>query len=130
MCLSVSVSINVSVIFVSTDRTLAKIKNVKNDIYRFLHLSNCVIVKIVLHDLDVLFEDQRFESRRFHGGECPFKCNDCEYYCTRSSSLPSFKLTHSSKRPFKCDECEFKCEGDICTKTNSQLTRHKRADHL
>ena len=48
-----------------------------------------------------------------------------------SSSLARHELTYSSNRPFKCVECEFKCvEGDVCSTTNCQPTRRKRARHL
>ena len=57
-CLCVCVTI------VHTDQTLAKIKNVKNDVCRISHLpSNGIIAKIVLCDHDLLFESQRLESR-------------------------------------------------------------------
>ena len=46
-----------------------------------------------------------------------------------SSFLAKHMLTHISKHPFLM--CVFKCdEGDICSKTNRQLARHKRARHL
>ena len=120
-----------SVTFRITGLILAKIKNVKKDVCRFWHLSsNWVIAKIVLCDLDLLFEGQWFELRPSHSGKRPYKCEECDYCCTQSS-LTSHKLTHSNKRPFKCDEYRFRCyEGDFWSKTNRQLTRHKHACHL
>ena len=111
---------------------LEKIKSVK---ITFVDFDIChrlaKIAKIVLCDHDLLLEGQRFEWRPSHSGERPFRFDECKYCCTRSSSIARYKLTHSSKCPFKCDECEFQCdEGDICSKTNRQLTRHKRARHL
>ena len=46
-----------SVKIVRTGHTLAKIKNVKNDDSRFIHLPfNCAIVKIAFLDLDLFLE--------------------------------------------------------------------------
>ena len=100
---SVCVSVYLPVTIACTGHTLAKIKNVKNYICIFWNLpSNGIIAKIVLRGLDLLCEDQRFELRPFHSGKRPYKCNDCKYCCTPSSSLASHKLNHSSKCPFKC----------------------------
>ena len=38
--------------------------------------------KIVLHDLDLLFEGQRIESRLSNSSDRPCECDECEYYCT------------------------------------------------
>ena len=58
-CVCVGVSLCVTI--VHTGHTLAKIKNVKNA-SRFSHLpSKSVIAKIVLSDLDLLFEDTHFK---------------------------------------------------------------------
>ena len=66
----------------------------------------------------------------FHSGDRPYRCDECEYYCTQSSALARYKLKNSSIRLFKCDECKFKCdEGDSYSKSNRKLTRHKRARH-
>ena len=58
---------------------------------------------LILCDLDLHFEGQRFKSR------------------------PS----RSEERPFKCGECMFRCdEGNICSKTICQLTCYKHVCHL
>ena len=55
--ITMGLSISVCVCyFVHTSHTLAKIKNVKNEVGTFLHLpANGIIVKIVLCDLDLHF---------------------------------------------------------------------------
>ena len=59
LCLSVFVCVTI----VTTGHTLEKIKNVKNDVCRLWHLpSNGVIAKIVLHDLDLLFEGKNCDT--------------------------------------------------------------------
>ena len=56
MALAVSVCVCVCVAVVTTGRILAKIKNVKNYVYRFRHSpSNYVTAKIELSDLDLHF---------------------------------------------------------------------------
>ena len=79
MCLCVCVCVCLCVcVFYNRciGHTLAKIKNVKNTFIDFLHLSsNDVIAKIILRDLDLLFEGQRFEFRPSQSGEQPFRCN-------------------------------------------------------
>ena len=51
-----------SVTFVTTVRILAKIKNVKNDVCRFPYSpSKYVTAKIVLRDVDLLFERLMFK---------------------------------------------------------------------
>ena len=55
---------------VRTGQILAKIKNVKNDVYRFLHLqSACDIDSVVLHDFDQLFQGQIFQNQYLENGE-------------------------------------------------------------
>ena len=62
IAMGLSVSVCQSVTFVRTGRTLAKIKNVKNEVCRFWYLPlNGVIAKIVLHDIDLNFQGQTFE---------------------------------------------------------------------
>ena len=70
-----------TVTFVLTGRTLAKNKMETMTFVDFdICLSNGVIAKIVLRNLDLLFEGQRLESRPSHHiGEQPFACNMCEY---------------------------------------------------
>ena len=50
-----------------------------------------------------------------------FKCDECEYTCSRSDQLKRHDLTHSGEKSFKCDidECEY-----ICSRSD-QLERHK-----
>ena len=124
-----SVSLSLCVTIVSTDRVLAKIKDVLNGVRIFRHLlSNGNIAKIVLRYIDLFFEGQRFESRPSHSGERLLKCDDCEYCCTRSGSIAILKLTHISQRPFKCDDIEFKCfERNICIKADRYQTQYKCA---
>ena len=57
-----------------TVRTCAK--NVWETFVNFLLLpSNGVITKIALRDLDLPLEGQRLESRPFHSGMQPFRCD-------------------------------------------------------
>ena len=63
MGLSVSASVTPCVTFVSTGRTLTKIKNVKNHVLQILTFANeGVIVKIIFHDRDLLFASQKFKK--------------------------------------------------------------------
>ena len=136
----------VCVTIVRTGHTLAKIKNVQNT-FVDLDIYHLVASKFVLRILDLLSKVK--ESRHFNSGERPYKCDECEYFCTshsyerlykcdeckycciQSSSVARHKLIHSCKHLFKCDECEFKCdEDDICSKANHQLTCHQRVRHL
>ena len=56
-------SVSVRVKIVSTGHILVKIKNVKNNVYTFSHLlSNGVIAKIALNDLDRLFVVKKFKN--------------------------------------------------------------------
>ena len=62
VCLSVCLCVFASVNFVSTARSLTKIKDVKDAFCRFSHLSsNGIITKIVLRDLDLHFRFQKFK---------------------------------------------------------------------
>ena len=58
LSVSVSVFLCVSIRIVRIDHTLEKIKNVKNDVCRFLHLHlppNGIITNIAFRDRDLLF---------------------------------------------------------------------------
>ena len=141
----------VSATSVSIGSTLAKIKQVKNDVCRFQNfLSNGVIVKTVHSYLDLLSEGQRFASRSSHSGECHSSITTAStavllrnslagqltYSSKPHSSITTAstvvllrnslagQLTYSSKPPFKQDECRFQCEVDICSTTSGQLTHH------
>ena len=63
MGLCVSASVTPCVTFVSTGRTLTKIKNVKNHVLQILTFAiewrHC---KIIFRDLDLLFASQKFEK--------------------------------------------------------------------
>ena len=60
--MGLSVSVCLCVTFVRTGRPFVKIKNVKNNIRRFLHLqSNGFIAKIVLRELDLNCQSQTFQ---------------------------------------------------------------------
>ena len=62
VCPSVCMSVCLCVTIVSLCYTLAKIKNVKNDVWIIWHVpSNGVIAKIVPRDRDLLFEGQHFK---------------------------------------------------------------------
>ena len=126
VCMRLSVRLCVTV--VSIDRAWAKIKIVK---LTFVDFNICHRMASLrkLYSVTLKIKDSNWDLP--NSGERPFKCDECEYCCTQSCTLARHKLIHSSKRPFKCDECEFECdEGDISSKTNRQVTRHKRVRHL
>ena len=42
---------------------------------------------------------------RFHSGEKPYSCKQCEYSSTRAHILKRDMLTHSGEKPFHCTHC-------------------------
>ena len=92
MCVCVSICLSVTIVI--TDCTLAKIKNKKNYDCRFWHLSSKgVIMKIILRDLDLLFEGQTFKFFIYLKREKPApKFVVYFYICHRMMSLPKLYL--------------------------------------
>ena len=130
VCLYVCVSVCYDATFVRTSWTLGKIKHVKNDVVDFRIRCRMVLFRKLYFVTLTYFSKVKNCSWDLSAvtDERPYKCD--EWNTAQSSSLAWHNLTHNNKRPFKCDECEFKYdEGDICSKTNRQLTRQKRARH-
>ena len=63
MCVCVCVCVCVLLSLTQLGRILAKIKNVKNDVCRLRHLlsNGAIAKKIILRNLDLLFEGHTFE---------------------------------------------------------------------
>ena len=65
-----SVCVDVCLRIVRTGQILAKIKNVKNDVFRFGRLhSGCGIASVVLRYLDQLFKVKYFKCQYLENGE-------------------------------------------------------------
>ena len=106
VCVCVCVCVYLCVTIFTTGHIIAKINNLKNDVYRFWHLpSNYIIAKIVLHDLDLLFEGQKCEtSTSLKWIELAHKCLGsvfCEFWYlsakNNSTKLYSMTLTYFLK---------------------------------
>ena len=46
---------------------------------------------------------------RKHTGEKPYKCDYCEYSCARKSYLVKHVRTHTGEKPYKCHYCDHRC---------------------
>ena len=46
-----------------------------------------------------------------HKGEKPFKCDICDYSCSRKGNLNRHVSMHEGNKPFKCDICGYSCSG-------------------
>ena len=85
------------------------------------------------HDL---VDDRNLKKRK--GTDKPYKCDQCDYCCTRSGHLTTHKRTqcdyccsrsehlkihkqiHTDEKPYKCDQC------DYCCSQSGSLKTHKR----
>ena len=70
VCVSVCLFVCVSIIIVSTCHALAKIESVKNKVRKIWHLAtNEINAKIVLHDLELLFEGRNLKLSYLRKGK-------------------------------------------------------------
>ena len=50
----------------------------------------------------------------------PFKCDLCEFKCSRASNLKVHRMTHTGEKLHKCESCDYSCI------KSSNLIRHRR----
>ena len=49
-----------------------------------------------------------------------FKCDMCDYRCSRKGNLQEHHRIHSGDKPYKCDMCDYRCS------VKGKLQKHQR----